>query len=233
MTTQDNEIIQSPELLLPYNMDRDLKVVIETSTLQWIPSPNPQVLRKPLEREKEESGQVTSIVQYKPNSRFPEHSHPLGEEIYVLEGEFADENGRYPKGTYLRNPPGSSHSPFSDKGCVIFVKLNQFSEGDSHQVVINTNKKEWLPGQGGLTVMPLHEHNGQHTALVKWPAREVFKPHKHFGGEEIFVLDGTFKDELGSYPRHTWIRSPHLSHHHPFVEEETLILVKVGHMLPY
>jgi anti-sigma factor ChrR (cupin superfamily) len=41
----------------------------------------------------------------------------------VLEGTFADEHGVYPAGTYLRNPPGSRHHPYSPDGCVIFVKL--------------------------------------------------------------------------------------------------------------
>ena len=211
-------------------MNREIKLSYETADMEWVPSPNPQVLRKLLEREKPESGQVTSVVKYEPNSKFQPHSHPYGEEIFVLEGEFADEKGRYPAGTYIRNPPGSSHSPFSETGCVIFVKLNQFAEGDSERVVIDTNSTDWLQGLGGLLVMPLHQHAGQNTALVKWPAGERFQPHRHLGGEEIFVLSGTFKDENGSYPKGTWLRSPHNSQHFPFTDEETVIMVKVGHM---
>jgi hypothetical protein len=37
-------------------------------------------------------------------------------------------------------------------------------------------------------------------------------------------------DEFGEYPALSWIRSPHMSQHFPRVEEETLILVKVGHI---
>ena len=40
----------------------------------------------------------------------------------MLEGALDDEHGRYPKGTWLRNPPGSEHSPFSDEGCLFYVK---------------------------------------------------------------------------------------------------------------
>ena len=71
---------------------------------------------------------------------------------------------------------------------------------------------------------------GEGTALVHWPAGERFVPHQHWGGEEIFVLSGTFRDEHGVYPKGTWIQSPHLSTHHPFVEEETVIFVKTGHL---
>ena len=220
------------KIQLPYNMDRSKSIAILETSQNWQESPNPQVLRKPLEREKEESGQVTSLVTYKPNSSFPAHSHPGGEEIFVLEGEFADENGYYPAGTYIRNPPGSFHSPFSKTGCVIFVKLNQFLSEDREQVVINTNEKAWHQGYGQLQVMPLHSFKTESTALVKWPAGEKFVPHTHMGGEEILVLSGEFKDEHGLYPKGCWLRSKHMSNHHPWVDEETIILVKTGHLLP-
>ncbi len=95
---------------------------------------------------------------------------------------------------------------------------------------INTNEQPWLLGYGSLEVMPLHSFETEHTALVKWPANEVFQPHRHYGGEEILVLSGVFQDEHGAYPKHTWMRSPHLSQHHPFVTEPTVILVKTGHL---
>ena len=48
--------------------------------------------------------------------------------------------------------------------------------------------------------------------------------------KEILVLSGEFKDEFGSYPSGSWLRSPHMSRHHPFVDEPTVIWVKVGHL---
>ena len=45
----------------------------------------------------------------------------------MLEGVFSNEHGHYPPGSYLRNPPGTTHTPFSEPGCVIFVKLWQFT----------------------------------------------------------------------------------------------------------
>lgn len=214
-----------------YNLDLSVNLSIETESIEWIESPSKMVLRKPLEREQAESGHVTSIVQYLPGASFKAHSHPLGEEIYVIDGIFSDENGDYPAGSYLRNPPGSFHSPFSKDGCILFVKLNQFNPHDLTSVNINTNENSWRLGHGNLKVLPLHNFETTNTALVKWPDGEKFLPHKHFGGEEILVLKGTFKDEHGEYPKGTWIRSPHLSEHNPFVDEETVILVKTGHLL--
>ena len=212
------------------NMNFLERLVIETADMPWQPSPAQGVWRKPLEREDKESGHTTSIVRYDAGSAFKPHPHPMGEEIFVLEGVFSDEFGDYPAGTYIRNPPNSVHAPFSKEGCVIFVKLNQFDEQDKETVRVNTSDTTWQQGQGNLQVMPLHSHVHEHTALVKWPAGEQFVPHKHFGGEEILVLSGEFIDEQGRYPEGTWLRSPHMSEHHPFVEQETIILVKVGHL---
>ena len=79
-------------------------------------------------------------------------------------------------------------------------------------------------------IVKKHSYKGESTALVKWPKGERFQPHQHFGGEEIFVISGEFIDEHGRYPTKSWLRSPHMSSHHPYVEEETIILVKVGHL---
>ncbi|EAS77254.1 cupin domain-containing protein [Vibrio alginolyticus] len=212
------------------NMDFSKRIVIDTAQQEWIASPSKGVWRKPLEREAKESGHTTSVVKYEPNSQFSTHPHPQGEEILVLEGVFSDEYGDYPAGTYLRNPPGSQHAPFSEEGCVILVKLNQFESEDLETVRINTNQASWQSGVGGLQVMPLHNFEHEHVALVKWPKGEKFQPHRHFGGEEIFVLSGEFRDELGTYPALSWIRSPHMSEHFPFVEQETIIWVKTGHL---
>ena len=213
------------------NMDFSQRVVVNTQQQTWQPSPMPGVWRKPLAREEAERGHATSLVRYDPGSRFSAHEHPLGEEILVLEGTFSDEYGDFGPGSYFRNPPGSQHTPFSADGCTLLVKLHQFMLGDITQVRIDTHNTPWSAGQGRLEVMPLHSFNNEQVALVKWPANERFQAHRHFGGEEIFVISGEFRDEYGHYPAGSWIRSPHLSQHQPYVEQETLIWVKVGHLL--
>ena len=212
------------------NMNFDKKVIIHTHQEPWIASPHPGVWRKPLAREDAERGHATSLVKFDPGASFGEHDHPLGEEILVLSGTFSDHSGDYHTGSYFRNPEGFKHAPFSKTGCVLFVKLHQFQPNDLEHIVIDTHKKSWSQGIGGLSVMPLHSYKTESTALVKWPSGEHFQPHRHFGGEEIFVIKGEFIDEYGRYPQGTWLRSPHLSEHFPFVEQDTIILVKVGHL---
>ena len=112
------------------NMDFNQRVVINTQQAQWQASLQEGVWRKPLAREEAEHGHATSVVRYEAGASFKRHAHPFGEEILVLEGTFSDENGDYSEGSYIRNPAGYSHSPFSEKGCVILVKLHQFKEQD-------------------------------------------------------------------------------------------------------
>lgn len=212
------------------NMNFDERIVIDTQQQPWQASPKAGVWRKPLAREEAEQGHASSIVKFDAGASFSEHNHPLGEEILVLDGVFSDHTGDYGPGSYLRNPKGFIHAPFSKQGCTLFVKLHQFQTDDSQHLNIDTNNTPWLQGQGNLKVMPLHSHKTESTALVMWPANEQFKPHRHMGGEEILVLQGTFIDEHGRYPQGSWIRSPHMSVHNPYVEEPTIIWVKTGHI---
>lgn len=219
--------------LLRINDDFGQRIVIPpASNGDWLGSPCPDVLRRPLDRVGGEVARATSIVRYLPGSAFTPHQHGGGEEILVLEGVFSDEHGDHPAGTYLRNPPGSGHAPFSREGCTIFVKVWQFSPEDRQSLVLDTRQIDWRPGLvAGLSVMPLHEFDGISTALVKWAPHTQFNAHMHPGGEEILVLEGVFSDEHGHYPAGTWLRSPRWSKHTPFTGAEgALIYVKVGHL---
>lgn len=208
------------------------RVVVDSTAMDWVDSPAAGVQRKMLERDGEEVALATSMVRYAAGSHFARHGHELGEELFVLEGEFCDESGRFGPGSYIRNPPGSAHAPWSDDGCVLFVKLRYFDRADQARVVVHTQDTSWLPGMvPGLSVMPLHEFRTQHTALVRWAPGTHFSAHRHYGGEEILVVDGVFADEYGRYPAGTWIRSPHLSQHRPFSLEGCTILVKTGHLI--
>ena len=156
------------------------------------------VERRMLDRQGAEVARATSIVRYAPGSSFECHRHGGGEEILVLEGTFSDDQGEYAVGTYLRNPAGSAHAPFSEEGCTLLVKLQQMHPADQQRVVIDTRTAEWFPGLvPGLKVQPLHAWGSEHVALVRWAPGTVFQPHGHPGGEEILVLDGVFQDEQG------------------------------------
>lgn len=203
------------------NSDYEQKALIDTNTIQWQETQVKNVFKKILAiKDKEE----TSLIKLNEGSVLNQEQKINSVEIFVLEGTYINEYGEYPQGTYLRLPEENEALVKSDKACVIFRKTNFFT--DKQKIIIDTNTTLWLQGQGNLEVMPLYEQ----TALVKWPKGERFIPHKHWGGEEIIVLKGVFMDEYGEYPKGSWIRSPHLSEHFPYLNEETIIFVKTGHM---
>ena len=72
-----------------------------------------------------------ALVRWAPGTRFAMHQHGGGEEIFVLDGVFEDEHGRYPQGSWLRSPDRSSHTPFSDEGCLIYVKTGHLAPAAS------------------------------------------------------------------------------------------------------
>jgi anti-sigma factor ChrR (cupin superfamily) len=214
--------------------DFSMRVVALPHEPAFVASPVAGIERRMLDRFGEEIARATSIVRYQPKARFTQHIHGGGEEFLVLEGSFHDEAGDYSPGTYVRNPIGSAHAPWAGPdGATLFVKLHQFAQDDDQRVVIDTAHAHFSPGLvPGLSVLPLHQHSGEGVALVRWAANTRFNTHRHWGGEEILVLDGVFRDEHGVYPKGSWLRSPHLSQHTPFTcPEGALIYVKTGHLL--
>lgn len=203
------------------NSDYDQRVLIDTDTLSWEPTEQSGVFKKLLSSRDDAE---TALIELKANAVLNPSSKINSVELLVLEGTYINEFGEFSQGTYLRLGAEDESSVTTALGCIVFRKINYFE--DESSVMIHTPSTPWLPGQGNLQVLPLHDQ----TALVKWPQNERFLPHKHWGGEEILVLSGVFMDEHGKYPQGCWIRSPHLSHHYPYVEEETIILVKTGHL---
>ena len=144
------------------NGDLSVRAVVDTTQIEWAPSPSGSVWRKRVHLVgPPESGQVTSVVRYEPHSRFPAHDHPEGEEILVLDGVFSDEHGDWPAGTLLLNPEGFRHTPFSEPGCLLFVKLRQFAGRERHHVIIDTHKLTWEPSSiPGATYKTLYQQAG-------------------------------------------------------------------------
>lgn len=185
------------------NTDLHRFVAINTHDLDWNPSPVKGVVRKPLYRQGGEVAKATSLVEYAPQSRFTHHSHPGGEEIVVLDGVFSDEHGDYPAGSYIRNPPGSSHSPRSDEGCTIFVKLWQFSRSDLKPVVTTIPS---LPLD--LTqCVTLFENTYEHVALLQLTPGTTWSFSNH-PGLEILVLKGAVAANKIKLNANAWLRAP-------------------------
>ncbi len=204
-----------------------------TSEMDWVSSPTAGVERRMLDRVGDEVARATSLVRYAPQSRFPEHTHSQGEEFLVLEGTFIDEHGEYPAGTYVRNPPGSSHRPASPEGCDLLVKLRQFAGDDTARVVVDTHGGAWeATGVEGVERLPLHAHGSERVALYRMAAGSRVPEHQHPGGEEVFLIEGVLSDGEREYMAGDWRRLPPGSGHAVKSETDAVFWVKTGHLPP-
>ena len=64
----------------------------------------------------------TYISKLDPGTKTVPHTHTGNEEFLILEGELIDSDGTiFKKGDFISYQPNSSHSSFTEKGCVILT----------------------------------------------------------------------------------------------------------------
>ncbi|MBT9317501.1 cupin domain-containing protein [Leptothoe spongobia] len=172
---------------------------------------------------------TTMLTRFDPGGFFPHHGHPGGEEILVLSGEFSDETGVHPPGTYMLNPEGFNHRPYSEEGCLTFVKLRQHGGKTRHQVRRRIFEEPWQTGiNPQIRVQPLYEQVGfsEKVWVEQWLPGTQLLDVIETEIKEIFVIQGTWCDELGCYPAGSWLRYPVNSPYSPSTEAGCLIYVK-------
>jgi anti-sigma factor ChrR (cupin superfamily) len=191
------------------NAEFDQRVVVHSADLEWIKSPIKGVERRPLDRVGKEVARATTIVRYAPGSEFSPHVHSGGEEFIVIDGVFQDEHGDFPAGSYIRNPPESSHTPGSEAGCIIFVKLWQYEMEDRTHIRLRTDHMHAIPHRDmpGITVTPLYKDNIEEVSML------YLEPDSKLSldlpqGAEILVLEGEISEGEDVLKRHSWLRVP-------------------------
>lgn len=195
------------------NADFSSRAALAVEDQQWVNSPQSGVERIMLDRVGEEKARATSLVRYAPNSYFPHHLHPGGEEILVLSGTFSADDKHYPAGWYLRNPPSSGHTPYSDEGAVIFVKLRQMPSDEDRYVAIDTHDDGNWTRQGNRDVCALFSDDGEQVSLQRLTAGDVLFDEDIIsgvgaGGAELLVVEVSLLDGDKVYQRDSWIRLP-------------------------
>ena len=194
----------------------------------WVHSPESGVDRLMLDRIGGEVARATSLVRYAPASSFPRHTHGKGEEFLVLEGVFSDESGDYPAGSYVRNPPGSSHSPFSKSGGRIFVKLRQFEDDDLQPLVVHTfDAAVWPPGESTLH---LHRFGTEAVMMQRLTSGQEIALDPRSQGTEILIVVGSLRDPDRAYPTESWLRFPPGFAATLEAAEPSLLWIKTGHL---
>ena len=191
------------------NAEFSERVVIHSPSLEWQDSPMKGVKRRMLDRVGGEVARATSIVSYDPNSKFSSHVHTGGEEFVVLEGVFQDEHGDFPTGSYIRNPPESSHTPSSESGCIIFVKLWQFDLNDRTHIRTDMEKTGFVTdaSRQDVQVSTLFADDREQVRLEKWGADSSISINTDKGAE-LLVLDGNFTESNDQLTSLSWMRLP-------------------------
>ena len=211
------------------------RTVLHTDDMEWTESPSATVHRKRLElRGPKEAGRVTSVVRYEPGSRFPRHPHPDGEEILVLEGVFSDERADYPAGSFLLNPEGFSHAPFSEPGCILFVKLRQYPGLGRQTIQVNTGRATWSghPKHIGVETQTLYAEEGYPETIERWrlsPGASV-DGLSDAAGHELFVLEGRCLADDDELRAGSWLKAPPGTPTTLRSAEGCVLYVKRGHL---
>ena len=188
------------------NSDFSKRVSVHSDRLEWVASPMPGVHRRMLDRIGDEVARATSIVRYAPGSQFSAHTHDGGEEFIVLDGVFQDEHGDYPAGTYVRNPPTTSHTPGSETGCTIFVKLWQFDPDDRTQFR-KTMDDALGPPESGVATAILHKDARETVSYLRLDPGAGLTCGDQ-GGTELFVIAGSLREAGEIWEQGSWLRLP-------------------------
>ena len=188
------------------NANFSQRALVHADEIPWVASPMVGVDRRMLDRIGDEVARATSIVRYAPGSHFSAHTHSGGEEFIVLEGVFQDEHGDYPAGTYVRNPPTTSHTPGAEDGCTIFVKLWQFDPDDRMQFRRDM-AAELEDVAEGVKSTTLHADDRETVRFVALDAGATLS-EEPTGGAEILMIAGTATEGGDTLVKNSWLRLP-------------------------
>jgi quercetin dioxygenase-like cupin family protein len=97
--------------------------------------------------------------------------------------------------------------------------------------VIHAARLDWVasptPGVERRMLFRIGDEKARATSIVRYAPGSRFPHHDHPGGEEFFVLEGTFQDDTGDFPAGSYIRNPPGTRHAPGSQEGCTIFVKL------
>ena len=113
--------------------------------------------------------------------------------------------------SYLLNPEGYHHRPFSEEGCLLFVKLRQYGGERRPQVELRLDLDTW--GESGLDgvgeqVLYSEPPAPESVVLQRWQAGAAPGVQSWPDGAEIFLLEGRLEEGGRRHDAGTWIRLP-------------------------
>lgn len=116
---------------IPAGSDPSLNQLVRSRTVEWEPLREPGItgiFLKVLRWDNATRRAPTILLRFSPGASYPGHTHPAGEEIFVLEGDIRFGPDLLSVGDYLCTAPGNFHTVYSENGCVILVSIPQAVE---------------------------------------------------------------------------------------------------------
>lgn len=105
--------------------------LVRSNELEWLPLVEPGVTGvwiKVLRFDQSTMRAPTILLKFDPGATYPVHSHPGGEEIYVLSGDIQLGKDHLQTGDFLYTAPHNIHAVRSVSGCVVTVNVPQAVE---------------------------------------------------------------------------------------------------------
>ena len=105
-------------------------IIIHSNSRGWVPLVESGVKTegifvKGLRFDESAQRSPTFLLKFEPGASYPNHNHPAGEEVFILEGEVRFGSNQLTPGDYLYTPPGEKNSVFSRTGCVMLFVVPQ------------------------------------------------------------------------------------------------------------
>mmetsp|Transcript_92176 Transcript_92176/g.284875 ORF Transcript_92176/g.284875 Transcript_92176/m.284875 type:complete len:327 (+) Transcript_92176:2-982(+) len=239
LTVEEVRTSKKAQAWVELNANKSETCLVNTDTQEWIETAAKGVYRKLIERLGGEVARATSVVRFDAGMSFPAHMHGGGEEFLVLEGAWHDEWATQPKYTYVRNYIGSTHQPsIGMAGCTIMVKLRQMAhehkEPEHTQWDVSPNNPNWKPSESirGCRVLQVYLSPYEEVHFELWEAGATGVVEVQPRGSELFVMEGSFTDELGEHRTWSWTReaSAGEQRHRTAGPAGCLMYVKSGHL---
>ena len=218
------------------NADANKVAFMDTRTMAWEATQWSGVQRKVLEFVNQpRMGRETSILKLEPGTSLPTTTWAERLDFFVIEGSCSDEHGSYGKHTFVRQPPGTTHSLRSQEGCSLYMKWRVPIKEDTTRIVIDALAATWMefPHRGADVLHLYPNKDGIETGRIGHVHTNRKLPsHDHSIGEETFVIEGVLKDQFASYEAGTWFRMPCGVAHAPYTEEQRCkMLIREGDLV--
>lgn len=112
-----NEMFQSARSDRP---DKEHFLVTHTHSIDWQDGGIEGFEHKVLYRD--DAGAIeTMLIKMAPGALSDNHAHDRREQLYVIEGDFYDQNHRYTAGDFIVREPEANHIAGSDEGALILL----------------------------------------------------------------------------------------------------------------